>query len=125
MVFARTPASRPEDFRTPWGDAVPDIIDSLTKAGADILGSNCGSLIEEMPALAKSMRKLTQLPLIFEVNAGRPRVDEEYRSIYSLEPQGLAEIALEIVKSGANIVGGCCGTNPDHIKAINEKLAGK
>jgi 5-methyltetrahydrofolate--homocysteine methyltransferase len=123
MSFARPPASRPDDFRTPWGDALSDIIENLTQAGAEVLGSNCGDLVEEMPELAAKMRNLTDLPLIFETNAGRPRVDEEYRSIYSLEPQGLADIALQIVEAGANIVGGCCGTNPEHIAAIKSRLA--
>jgi len=123
MSFARPPASRPDDFRTPWGDALSDIVENLTKAGAEVLGSNCGDLVEEMPELAAKMRNLTDLPLIFETNAGRPRVDEEYRSIYSLEPQGLADIALQIVEAGANIVGGCCGTTPEHIAAIKSRLA--
>ena len=122
MTFARPPASRPDDLRTPWGDEVPDIIDALTKTGADVLGSNCGDLVEEMPQLVKMMRSITKLPLIFEVNAGRPRVDDEYRTIYSLEPEAFAEIILQIVDNGANIVGGCCGTNPDHIKAISDRL---
>jgi 5-methyltetrahydrofolate--homocysteine methyltransferase len=122
MSFARPPASRPDDFRTPWGDDVPDIVDSLTHAGAEILGSNCGDLVEEMPQLAGKMREITDLPLIFEVNAGRPRVDEEYRSIYSLDPQGLADIASQLAEVGANIVGGCCGTTPEHIAAIKNRL---
>jgi len=125
MSFARPPALRPDDFRTPWGDAVPEIVDSITEAGAEVLGSNCGDLVEEMPLLARMMRKLTQLPLIFEVNAGRPQVDEEYRSIYPLTPQALAEIAKELVASGANIVGGCCGTTPEHIAAIRDHLLKK
>lgn len=123
ISFARPPASRPDDLRTLWGDALSDIVDKLTQEGAGLLGSNCGDLVEEMPELARRMRELTDLPLLFEVNAGRPSVDEEYNSIYSLEPQGLAEIAAQIVDAGANIVGGCCGTTPEHIAAIKERLS--
>lgn len=125
MSFARPPASRPDDLRTPWGDSLPDIVKNLTEAGARMLGSNCGDLVEEMPQLARKMRELTDLPLIFEVNAGRPQVDEEYRSIYSLDPQSLADIAAELVEAGANIVGGCCGTTPEHIAAIRSRLSDK
>ena len=124
MSFARPPASRPDDFRSPWGDALWDIVNGLTQEGAEVLGSNCGDLVEEMPQLASKMREITKLPLIFEVNAGRPQVDEKYRSIYSLEPQGLAEIAVQLVEAGADIVGGCCGTTPDHIAAIKGRLEG-
>jgi 5-methyltetrahydrofolate--homocysteine methyltransferase len=123
MSFAQPPASRPGDFKTPWGDDLSDIIDKLTQNGAEILGSNCGDLVEEMPDLARKMREMTDLPLIFETNAGRPRVDEEYRSIYSLAPKELAEIAFQLVEAGANIVGGCCGTTPEHIAAIRDRLA--
>jgi 5-methyltetrahydrofolate--homocysteine methyltransferase len=122
MSFARPPASRPDDFRTPWGDALTDIVDSLIHAGAEVLGSNCGDLVEEMPQLARKMREITDLPMVFEVNAGRPHVDDEYRSIYPLGPQGLAQIASELVEAGANIVGGCCGTTPEHIAAIRDRL---
>jgi 5-methyltetrahydrofolate--homocysteine methyltransferase len=124
MPFALPPDSRPGDFRTPWGDELPDIVDKLIQAGAEGLGSNCGDLVEEMPELARKMREMTDLPLIFEANAGRPRVDEEYRSIYSLDPKGLAEIAAQLVDAGVNIVGGCCGTTPEHIAAIRDRLAG-
>lgn len=125
MSFARPSEARPDDLRTPWGDSISDMISQLTQAGAKGLGSNCGDLVEEMPLLAKKMRELTDLPLLFEVNAGRPKVDEEYRSIYSLEPEGLAEIAYQLVQAGANIVGGCCGTNPEHIAAIKRRLGMK
>ncbi|MGQ9607734.1 MAG: homocysteine S-methyltransferase family protein [bacterium] len=123
MSFSRPPSSRPDDFRTSWGDSVKDFIDTIAQAGAEVLGSNCGDLVEEMPALAKKMREITQLPLIFEVNAGRPKVDDNYRSIYSLSPQALADIAVQLADAGANIVGGCCGTTPEHIAAIKDKLS--
>lgn len=125
MAFNRPPASRPGDFKTPWGDDLSDVVDKLTQTGAEVLGSNCGDLVEEMPDLARQMREMTDLPLIFETNAGRPRVDEEYRSIYSLAPKDLAEIAFQLVEAGANIVGGCCGTTPEHIAAIRDRLAGE
>lgn len=122
MSFSRPPSSRPDDFRTPWGDSVTDFIDTITQAGAEVLGSNCGDLVEEMPSLAKIMHEITHLPLIFQVNAGRPKVDDNYRSIYSLSPQAFADIAIQLVDSGANIIGGCCGTTPEHIFAIRDKL---
>lgn len=122
MSFSRPPSSRPDDFRTPWGDSVLDFVSTITQAGANVLGSNCGDLVEEMPALSKKMREITQLPLIFEVNAGRPKVDDNYRSIYSLSPQALADIAVQLADAGANIIGGCCGTTPEHIAAIKDRL---
>ncbi len=122
MTYVRPPSSRPNDFRTSWGDPVSDVIESLTKGGADVLGSNCGDLVNEMPLLAKTMRELTKLPLIFEVNAGIPRIDDDYKTVYSLSPENFADIIMQIVEQGANIVGGCCGTNPEHISAIRKRL---
>ncbi len=122
MTFARPPSSRTDDIRTSWGDSVSDIIKAVTDEGAAVVGANCGDLIEEMVLLAKIMRDLTDLPLIFEVNAGRPRIDDDYKTIYSLDPELFTDIVVNIVSAGANIVGGCCGTTPDHISAIKKRL---
>lgn len=124
LSFARPPKSRPDDFRTMWGDSLTEIVSRLTSAGADVIGSNCGDLVEEMPTLAKKIRELTNIPTIFEVNAGRPRVDDNFKSVYSLDPKGFANIVVEIAPY-ANILGGCCGTTPEHIMELSSRLREK
>lgn len=122
MAFKKPAESKPEDFRTFWGDDIKTIVHQLTDAGAEVLGSNCGELVEEMPLLASHLRAETKLPLIFEVNAGHPFVDADYAAVYKLEPADFAAIGKNLVNAGANIVGGCCGTTPQHIRALKTAL---
>ena len=123
MTFRAPAAARPDDFRTFWGDSVDRIVETLTEAGANVIGANCGEIVEEMPALAKSLREHTELPLIFEVNAGKPQLDSQYQTIYAMAPEEIAVIAKELREAGANLIGGCCGTTPAHIRAMSEALS--
>jgi len=118
VSFKKPAESRPDDFRTFWGDDVKTVVRRLSDAGAEALGSNCGELVEEMPLLAACIRAETGLPLIFEVNAGRPGLDARHSTVYELEPTVFAAIGKDLVTAGANIVGGCCGTTPEHIRAL-------
>lgn len=123
MSFKKPAETKPDDFRTFWGDDVKTIVRQLTDAGADVLGANCGELVEEMPLLASRMRAETELPLIFEVNAGRPCLDAEHATVYKLEPAAFAAIGKSLVNAGADIVGGCCGTTPEHIRALRSVIS--
>lgn len=125
MSFKKPPEQDPDDLRTFWGDDVRAVVAQLTAAGAEALGSNCGELVEEMPRLAARLRAETDLPLIFEVNAGRPALNNEYSTVYELEPEIFADIGRELVAAGAGIVGGCCGTTPAHIRALNEAVSSR
>lgn len=125
MSFRAAPASRPDDFRTIWGDSVSDVVRELKEAGASAVGSNCGEVVEDMPRLARQMRQKTDLLLVFEVNAGRPkpvRKGKKFEAVYSLKPVKFVEIISQIVVEGGKIVGGCCGTTPEYIAAIRNRL---
>lgn len=122
LAFKKPPRDKPEDFRSFWGDDVKTIARQLADAGVEVLGANCGELVEEMPLLASRMREETELPLVFEVNAGYPRLDVDYSTVYELEPAAFAALGREIVNAGANVVGGCCGTTPQHIRALRAAL---
>lgn len=118
----RVRGGKPE-FRTYWGDPVEKIVGELTEAGARGLGANCGDLVEEMPALVDRMRQFTSLPLFFQINAGKPELNERHETSYNLGPAPWSRIAAEVVARGANVIGGCCGTTPGHIAALRERLA--
>ena len=123
MSFKKPFEVSSDDFRTFWGDDVATLASELTEAGATGIGSNCGELVEEMPRLAACMRAATDVPLMFQVNAGRPDLDADYTTVYELEPAVFGDIGKRLVEAGANIVGGCCGTTPDHIRALREAVA--
>jgi len=109
----------PKGSRTMWGVSIPTAVSRLTLAGADIIGSNCGRGFDYMVRIVQEMRPLTAKPLVAQPNAGLPElVDGKW--VYSETPATIKPKAEGLLRSGANILGGCCGTTPDHIRTIRE-----
>lgn len=113
MTFARNPRG----LFTMMGVAPEQCAQRLAEAGADVVGSNCGVPIDDMVEIITAMRAVTDKPLLTHVNAGTPRVEQD-RTIYPGSPDYMAERATTLVDRGANIIGGCCGTGPEHIRAF-------
>ena len=110
--------------RTVMGNTVKQVVEALTTAGADVIGTNCGSLSpKQMAEIVKMMRAETDLPIMVEPNAGQPKLKGE-ETIYDMKPADFTAGILECIEAGANIVGGCCGTTPQHIKDLYKKLFG-
>lgn len=106
-------------FFTIMGVSVEQAAKGLAVAGADILGSNCGNGIEKMIAIAKEFKKHTTLPIIIQSNAGLP-IMKDGVSVYNESPEFMATMSKELIKEGVKIIGGCCGTTPEHIAAIKK-----
>jgi len=106
-------------LRTMWGVDVPTAVQRLTDAGADVIGSNCGKGFEEMIAIVKEMRPLTAKPIIAQPNAGIPEW-EEGKSVYKETPEMVKPMAEALLQQGVNILGGCCGTGPEHIRMMRK-----
>jgi len=117
MTFDRTPRG----FFTMMGIDVPTAVAGLLDAGADIVGSNCGNGLENMIELAREFRRHTDRPLLIQSNAGLPE-NRDGRLQYSESPEFFAQKAEELLAAGVNIIGGCCGTTPAHIRAIREAV---
>jgi 5-methyltetrahydrofolate--homocysteine methyltransferase len=123
MVFKTPPRSRPTDFKSLWGDSLPDIHDGLEEAGVKAIGANCGGVVEAMPRLARQMRSVTSLPLVFQMNTVSDEPDEQMNQPKQpLMPVEFGQLISEVVAEGANMVGGCCGTTPDHISEARNVL---
>lgn len=90
---------------------------ALTEAGADIVGCNCGIGIENYIKVAAKLRAVTNVPIWVKANAGMPEIVDG-KVTYRMTPPEFATKAKELVKAGANVVGGCCGTSPDFIRAL-------
>ncbi len=93
----------------------------LTTWGADVIGINCSSGPSTVLTAIEAMRAATHLPLAAMPNAGMPRAVEG-RNIYLCSPEYMASFARKALKAGVQIVGGCCGTTPNHIRAMNSTL---
>ncbi len=88
---------------------------------ADAIGINCSLGPKEMAQIVNKLTELTNAYIIVQPNAGLPRIVDD-KSIYDIDAENFSEYALEFVKSGVNIIGGCCGTTPEHIKNVVQKV---
>ncbi len=113
----------PRGFFTMMGVNIEKASKELEAAGADIIGTNCGNGIENMILIAKEYRKFSTLPLIIQSNAGLPEIRDDV-AVYPETPEFMAEKSKELAAVGVSIIGGCCGTSPDHIRAIKQALKG-
>jgi len=117
MTFDATPRG----FCTIMGVDVPAAVEGLLEAGANLVGSNCGNGIENMISIARECRACTDAPMLIQSNAGLPElVDGE--AVYGETPEFMAEGAVELRMLGVQVIGGCCGTTPEHIRAIRNAL---
>lgn len=106
------------EYRTMMGVSPEDAAKALAEAGADIIGANCGNGMKEMAGIVAHLRDADpDTPVLVHANAGRPvRVDGAY--VFPETPEEMKEYVADVIRNGANIVGGCCGTTPAHIRAI-------
>lgn len=110
------------DYRTMMGLEPKQAIASAIEAGADIVGTNCGNGIEGMIDIVKTIREVTKdKPILVHANAGLPE-NVDGVDVFPETPEQMAGQIETIVKAGANIVGGCCGTTPEHITAIKDAV---
>jgi 5-methyltetrahydrofolate--homocysteine methyltransferase len=107
----------PRGFYTIMGVDVAAAVAGLVEAGADVVGSNCGNGIDTMVEIARVFRDTTDHPLIIQSNAGLPEI-EGGKVVYRETPNFMAKRVEELLEIGVSIVGGCCGTTPDHIRAF-------
>lgn len=111
----------PRGFFTMFGVTPAAAAAQLAEAGADIVGSNCGLPIGPMLEIIGAMREATPMPILTHVNAGIPEI-ESGEIVYPDTPEAMAGGMKEMAALGANIIGGCCGTNPHYIRAFVQAL---
>lgn len=108
--------------RTIMGNSAQDCARVLADAGAFAVGTNCGNLDPlQISEVVSNMRKVTTLPILAQPNAGRPKFIEN-RTVFDMSPSDFARGTYQCVQAGAQLVGGCCGTSPAHLKALAELL---
>jgi 5-methyltetrahydrofolate--homocysteine methyltransferase len=113
MTFDKTPRG----YFTMMGVSIQQACNGLTEAGADAVGSNCGNGIEKMIEIAAEFREHSKLPVVIQSNAGVPE-NRAGEVVYPETPEFMAERIPQLIDLGVKIIGGCCGTGPDHIRAF-------
>jgi len=115
MNFDKTVDNR---YRTMMGISPEEMTEALSFAGADIIGTNCGNGLEGMVEIVKLIRVANKdIPVLVHANAGMP-ILENGKTIFPESPEQFARLIPQLIEAGANIIGGCCGTTPDHIRVI-------
>ena len=113
MVFDKGPRG----FFTMMGITPESAVQGMLAAGADVVGANCGNGIEKMYEISKLMRSKTEGLLMINSNAGIPTIKKE-GIIYPETPEFMSEYYSKMIKVPVNILGGCCGTGPEHIESL-------
>lgn len=119
FTFSRTTQ---DDYRTMMGVSPQDAARAALDAGADIVGTNCGNGITGMIEIVSAIRAdAPDAPILVHANAGLPRVEGD-KTVFPESPEEMAGQVPALVAAGADIIGGCCGTTPGHIRAVREAL---
>ena len=113
MTFDRIPRG----YYTIMGVSIEQAVAGLTEAGADVIGSNCGHGVDAMIDIARQIRAVSDKPIVIQSNAGLPAQQGD-EIVYPESPDFFAEKTAELMEAGVSIIGGCCGTTPEHIRAI-------
>ena len=110
------------EYRTMMGISPTEAATAAIQAGADIIGSNCGNGLEGMIQVVNEIRAACpETPILVHANAGLPHY-ENGKDEFPDSPEQMAAFVVPILKAGANIIGGCCGTTPQHIAAIKQTI---
>ena len=111
-------SSEAKGGRTMMGDSAQQCGKSLTDAGADVIGANCGEIDPaQMAVIVSVFKSATSLPVLAQPNAGKPKLIGN-ETVFEMAPDDFAKGIAECLSAGAQIVGGCCGTTPEHIRAV-------
>ena len=112
MTFDKTLSG---EYRTMMGVSPSEMVGTLIAAGASVIGANCGNGIADMIGIVKEIRQINaEIPVLIHANAGMPHYCDG-ETTFPESPEEMAGRVRELIDAGANIIGGCCGTTPDHI----------
>lgn len=106
-----------------FGGNVFDAAADLEAMGADAVGVNCSVGPDQLEAIVAGIRQRVSIPVVAKPNAGLPEITEEGEAVYPMGPREFARYMAVLHRAGANVLGGCCGTTPDYIRAMCAALA--
>jgi len=121
VVASMTFASGPDKNCTMMGNKPSDLAALALRAGADAVGANCGVGPENYVKVAAMFRAACDLPIWIKANAGLPEMTRE-GARFPMGPAQFAALVPQLLASGANFIGGCCGTTPEHIRSVVQAL---
>lgn len=121
VIASMTFASGPEGTSTMMGNSPADLAAAAVAGGAAAVGANCGSGPDNYVKVAALLREATDLPIWIKPNAGLPELADG-ETVFRMGADEFASFAPKLIAAGANFVGGCCGTTPEHISAVRQVI---
>ncbi|UCF77733.1 MAG: homocysteine S-methyltransferase family protein [Candidatus Eiseniibacteriota bacterium] len=112
------------DGRTVTGSPPEAVSISVSSLRPSVVGANCGAGLDDTVRVIEKFASLTSIPIIAQPNAGIPVLEND-RPVFPATPDEMAGTATRLVEAGAAIVGGCCGSTPEHIRAVSATVAGR
>ena len=122
LLVSMTYSKTKNGFFTVMGENISQCVSVLEEAGADMMGANCTLNSTDTIDLTKELRASTGRPILIQPNAGKP-VTRKGLTYYEQTPAEFAKDAQKIQEAGADMIGGCCGTTPEFIKAVKSELS--
>jgi len=123
-IFTMVSMTFEKDGHTLGGTPPESAIITLQSLGADAVGCNCSAGPEQMAEFIAAMKPYAKVPLLAKPNAGIPRL-EGLKTVFDMDAKTFAGHARKLVSAGANLLGGCCGTTPEHISALKKVISGR
>jgi 5-methyltetrahydrofolate--homocysteine methyltransferase len=122
VVVSMAFAYGPDKSATMMGETPEQLAKMVEAVGADAVGANCGVGPQSYVKVARMLAEATELPVWIKPNAGLP-VLKDGQTVFPMGPEEFASFVPELVRAGAKFIGGCCGTTPEHIRAIRKAVA--
>ena len=113
------------DGRLLFGGTAVEAVETLQELGASAVGLNCSVGPDQLEASVRAMAQVARVPLIAKPNAGMPVIGADGVARYDMDAARFAESMLRLIDCGARVVGGCCGTTPEYIRALAAAVAGR
>lgn len=111
-----------EDGRALFGGSAGEAVEILQAEGASAVGVNCSVGPDQLLNVVETMKQVAKIPLVVKPNAGLPATDGEGNPVYQMQPQEFAAHMKRLVEAGADLIGGCCGTTPEFIRALRRAI---
>lgn len=105
-----------------YGGSGIELVETLQEMGASAVGLNCSVGPDQLEAVVAAMKSVATIPIIAKPNAGMPVMDAQGQAHYDMSPEHFAASMKRLVEKGADIIGGCCGTDPEYIRALAKML---
>ena len=105
-----------------YGGNAVEAVETLQEMGASAVGLNCSVGPDQLVSVIASMKKVAKVPIIAKPNAGMPVINDKGEAVYNMDVAPFCQHMKKLVEVGADIIGGCCGTNPNYIRGLKKMI---